>query len=179
MKHGRIYLLCGSSGSGKTTTLLHLLELIKPLTLDCRGVLCPPGFKKAEKTFIEIMNVATNEKRRLAGLNTDHTTHLATATWKLDPAAVEWGNTVLNKSTPCDILFVDEMGPLEYERGEGLTAGFSALDSREYQIALVTIRPTLLENALQHWPDALVIQVNRENQAVVIDQLYKLALGAD
>jgi len=179
VKPGRIYLLCGSSGSGKTTTLLHFLDLLKPLKLDCRGILCPPGFAKAKKTHIEILDVASNDKRQLAELNTDQTTRLATATWKLDPGEVDWGNQILAKSTPCDVLFVDEMGPLEYERGEGLTAGFKALDSREYQIALVTIRPTLLENALQHWPAAQVIQVNRDNQAVVIDQLYKLALGAN
>jgi len=178
VKPGHIILLCGSSGAGKTTTLLKLLELLKSHNLDCRGVLCPPGFTKADKTHIEIMDVASNEKQLLAELNRDQTTRLATTTWKLDPAAVDWGNQVLTKSTPCDVLFVDEMGPLEYERGEGLTEGFKALETRAFQLSLVTIRPSLLEKARPRWPDAQVIQVARENQAAIIDQLIKIALGA-
>lgn len=172
MKPARILLLCGSSGSGKTTTLLRLLERLKPLNPDCRGIICPPGFTNDEKNFIEIMDVTSGDTRRLAEINNDQTKNLATTRWKLEPNAVDWGNLILQRSTPCNILFMDEIGPLEFDRGEGLVEGFKAVDSCEYQIALVTIRPSLLEKALQRWPDAKVIQIDRENQPATINLLY-------
>lgn len=172
MKTARIFLLCGNSGSGKTTSLLRLLERIKPLNLDCRGIICPPGFANDEKTNIEIMDVATGGSRLLAVINNDRTKTLATARWKLEPSAVVWGNLILQRSIPCNILIVDEIGPLEFDRGEGLVEGFNALDSRDYQMALVTIRPSLLEQALQRWTDSVVIQIDRDSQPAVINQLY-------
>ena len=178
MKPARIFLLCGSSGSGKTTTLLRLLEMLESLSLDCRGVLCPPGFTNDEKTYIEIMDVASGDTRRLAEINHDQTQTLATAWWKLEPNAVGWGNQILQRSTPCDILILDEIGPLEFNREEGLVEGFKAVESREYQLALVTMRPSLLEKALHRWPDAKVIQIDRENQMAVISQLYNEAVAA-
>jgi len=48
-------------------------------------------------------------------------------------------------------LIVDELGPLEFEREEGWIAGVSAVDSGEYQAALVVIRPSLLMMASQRW----------------------------
>ena len=125
----------------------------------------------------DIVDVAAGETRRLAEINNDQTTNLATARWKLEAAVVDWGNLILQKSTPCDILFVDEMGPLEYDRGEGLVEGFKAVESRAFQLALVTIRPSLLEKALQRWPDAKVIQIDRENQPAAIDRLYNEAVA--
>ena len=54
---------------------------------------------------------------------------------------MDWGNQTLNTSTPCDVLVVDELGPLEFERGIGLQNGFTAIDSRNFDFALVVIRP--------------------------------------
>lgn len=46
-----------------------------------------------------------------------------------------------------DYLVVDELGPLELERGEGLTNAIELLKSDEYKKALVVVRPYLVEKA--------------------------------
>lgn len=174
MNKGGICILCGSSGSGKTTTLLHLLADLSPEALDCRGILCPPVFKEGKKNGIDLLDVSTRETARLAELNLTGETNLATRGWILDPQAVHLGNAILRNATPCDIFFVDELGPLEFERGEGLMEGFPAINSRQYQLAIVTVRPSLLSAALRCWPDACVFDVNQADQEALVHKIIEV-----
>lgn len=174
MTKGEIAILCGSSGSGKTTALLHLLEYLIPAAPVCRGILCPPVFQEDSKIGIDLLDVSNRKTARLAEVNQTSETSLATHGWKLDPQTVHMGNEILRHSVPCDLLFVDELGPLEYERGEGLMEGFPAINSRNYQLAFVTIRPSLLSAALNCWPNALVYDVNVADQNALIRRLSEL-----
>lgn len=72
---------------------------------------------------------------------------------------------------PCDLLIVDELGPLEFNRGEGWIAGLTAVDSGSYQSALVVIRPSLLKMAYQRWEVSQVFDLN--------DPLNKTLSGED
>lgn len=46
-----------------------------------------------------------------------------------------------------DYLIVDELGPLELERGEGLTNAVELLKSGEFEKALIVVRPHLVDKA--------------------------------
>lgn len=173
MKNG-ICILCGSSGSGKTSALLRLLESLSSTAWACRGIICPPVFFEGNKIGIDLLNVSTRESTRLADVNLTGETSLATRGWKFNDQTVRFGNQILQNSIPCDLLFVDELGPLEFERGEGLMEGFPVINSRAYQLALVTIRPSLLGAALRCWPEALVLDVNQANQDALVSKLLKL-----
>lgn len=174
MNKGEISILSGSSGSGKTTALLRLLESLPTDAVKCRGILCPPVFEEGRKTGIDLLDVSNRKTARLAEVNLTGDTSLATHGWKLDPQTVQKGNDILRHSIPCDLLFVDELGPLEYERGEGLMEGFPAINARNYQLAFVTIRPSLLGAAMSCWPDARVFNVNQADQDALIHKLREL-----
>ena len=64
---------------------------------------------------------------------------------------------MLRKSTDCDLLVVDELGPLEFNLTTGWIAAFDVLSAKQFRVALVVVRPELLERARQLWPDAEVI----------------------
>ncbi len=174
MTRSSVCILCGSIGSGKTTTLLRLLERLSPTLLVCRGILCPPVIEAGTKTGIDLIDVSTRESTRLAELNRSGEKNLATRGWKFDAQAVQRGNEILRNATPCDVLFVDELGPLEYKRGEGLMEGFPALNSRAFQLAFITIRPSLLSAALGCWPDALVFDLNQVKQDALVQELLDI-----
>lgn len=174
MRTGNIVILCGDSGSGKTTLLLKLIEQLKKNKLIKKGILSPAVFEDARKTGINLLNVYTGEEYSFAKPNDSGEGVLATRGWRMDPKAVEYAKATLKLATPCDILFVDELGPLEFDRGEGLIEGFSALNSRAYQLALVTIRPTLLDKARALWPDAKVLVVTRDSQDDLILELIEM-----
>jgi nucleoside-triphosphatase THEP1 len=169
----KIILLSAEKGSGKTTALIRLLGRLNSLTLCSRGVLCPPVEENGRKVAIDLMDAETSERKRLAVPVEDSVTEPTGLHWRFDNASLAWGNQLLADAVPCDILFVDEIGPLEFNRGEGLMNGFSAVDSRRFLVALVTIRPSLLDAALERWPDAVVHHVNIKNQSRLVDDLFR------
>ena len=172
-KMGKIILLTGEFENGKTTLCLKLLDAGKNNGMTVRGVICPPVFENGVKIGIDILNVETREQYRLAILRGSAASGIYTTRWQFNPDLMQWGNEILEKSIPCDLLFVDELGPLEFERGEGWQSGLRAIDSRSFILAVAVIRPRLIETALQRWPDAWVVTVTRENREDVLNQLLK------
>jgi len=151
MKPGEIIILTGKLQSGKTSFCLDLAQNAKNMGINLAGVLSPGVFDQDEKTGIDVLNLKSWERRRLAVLRGKEQTGLETRRWSFYPKIVDWGNQVLKNAVPCDLLIIDELGPLEFEREEGWIAGISAVDSGEYQAALVVIRPSLLKTANKRW----------------------------
>lgn len=77
--------------------------------------------------------------------------------WLFSSASLAWGNDFLANSLPADLFIVDEIGPLELVRGKGWTNALQALRSQKYRLALVVIRPSLLEPAQALFPEAEVL----------------------
>jgi hypothetical protein len=70
-----------------------------------------------------------------------------------------------NEATAPDILILDELGPLEFSSNQGLTVGFELIERRLYRLACMTIRPSLLPVALERWPWAHEIHLDRAVEA--------------
>ncbi len=159
-ENGRLWILTGPRGSGKTTLCRRLAAEAKALGWDVAGVLSPAVFTGGEKTGIEALDLRGGDSRQFARrpVDMDGSTSRRPS-WIFDQIALAWGNQVLARAVPCDMLVVDELGPLEFEAGLGWSAGLKALDSRTYQVGLVTIRPELLAAARQRWPFAGVVDM--------------------
>lgn len=98
---------------------------------------------------------------------------VTTHRWSFNEDALTLGNRILGMSIPCDLLIVDELGPLEFERDEGWDKGLTAVDSRKFNAAVVVVRPELVGKALQRWPDASIIKIDVENRDKKLDALVK------
>jgi nucleoside-triphosphatase len=152
---GALTILTGPSGSGKTTLCRELVAAARRDGRDVAGVLCPAVFEGARKSGIAAVDLRSGEtcalaRRRDAG----EAAPGAPRCWVFDEAVLAWGDTRLAASTPCDLLVVDELGPLELDEGRGWTAGIAAVDSGAYGAAIVVVRPALLERARARWPMA-------------------------
>ena len=157
---GEIILLTGEMQSGKTKLCLDLFQLAQDANIRVGGVISPAVFKGDKKTAIDVIDLKSGIRKRLAELRTSHQSDLETQRWSFFPEVVNWGNEVLGEAVPCDLLIVDELGPLEFNRNEGWVNGFSALDSGEYRSALVVIRPSLVEDASKRWNISRVINID-------------------
>ncbi|GEM_PF-330957 len=164
----RLLLVTGAIGAGKTTfckTFIDSLRDRSAATLDVAGILTPGLWQAGRKVGIEAMDLRTGETRHLACLRNGAFEGQGTAKWAFHPGTVEWANHVLAKAVPCKVLVVDELGPLEWLRGEGFMAGMEAADSGRYQCALVVVRDALLEHAIHRWPQAVEVRLESITQA--------------
>jgi nucleoside-triphosphatase THEP1 len=94
----------------------------------------------------------------------------------------EWGNEVLSRSLPCDLLIIDELGPLEVLGNRGWSNALSVLDAGDYAAALVVCRPGLLDRLQERIGKSKgetheVDLRNRDTLATVILQLLLPVIG--
>jgi hypothetical protein len=82
----------------------------------------------------------------LSTLDVNHSKfNLKLGQWLFDPTVVDWGNQVLQSRQPCDLFIIDELGPLEFFRGEGWISAFDALRQVRYRLGVVVIRPECID----------------------------------
>ena len=174
---GRLWIISGARGAGKTSLCARLVEMARQAGWDRAGLLSPAVFEGGVKTGIAVTDLRGGETRTLARLTQPgETAAVRTVQWAFDEQVLAWGDRVLAQSTPCDLLVVDELGPLEFQRGQGWLAGLAAVDSRAYRLGLLVLRPELLETAAIRWPDGQVYTVD-QGEAAVRDLRALLAGG--
>ncbi|HEY47107.1 MAG TPA: DUF2478 domain-containing protein [Anaerolineae bacterium] len=159
----KLTLITGPSGSGKSAWCAQHIEEARADRLDVGGVLSRPVFTQGQKVGIDLLDLQTGESRRLANLRSPESKGLLTKRWHFDPQTLAWANLVLRDLPPCDIVIIDELGPLEFSRDEGLQEGMRIVDDKRFPEMCVVVRPELLLRALQRWPWAEVLDVSKDN----------------
>jgi iron complex transport system ATP-binding protein len=154
----QLILVTGLSGAGKTTWCKQLAKLACNQNLSVGGILSPGLYRDGKKVGIGVVDLQSGEERQLAHLHDKEKTSLSTPRWSFNQEVMGWADLILKDlSSPLDLLIIDELGPLEFLRNEGLTSGLELIDKKNYKTACVVVRSSLLPKALQRWPDALVI----------------------
>jgi len=126
------------------------------------GFICPAVFAGGKKTGIDMLNVASGERRRL-GKRSQIEGESTVGCWQLDESVIAWGNRILAGLKDEEIIVIDELGPLELEEGYGYQEALRLLDEGRYRAALVVVRPALLTLARLRWPQAQVLNLERES----------------
>ena len=160
----KIYLLTGESQTGKTILCLEVVEIAKQKGIRLGGLVSPGVFHEGQKTAIDLLDVQSGKRLRLAESIEAGETEISTQRWAFKTDAVNRGNQILKDAVPCDLLVIDELGPLEFQRGEGWVSGFKTITSSAYKAALLVIRPSLIDKALKRWDVDKVINLDEPGQ---------------
>lgn len=158
-ENSRLLIIEGPSGSGKTTWCMQLLEQAKLRKITIAGLLSPAVFMGNQKTGIELMNIQTGERRLLATRGKSREGSPARGPWSFDQEVLNWGNAILRSIPPCQVVIIDEIGPLEFEQHIGLLEAFDLIDVRRYMLTCLSLRPYLVGAALERWPWAKVLSL--------------------
>lgn len=153
----QLILVTGLRGAGKTSWCTNLSKLAKEKGMIVKGILSPGVFSGKHKKGIAVKNLETGEELQLAEIRKGKFDGISTPRWQFSSESMTWANDVLRDANFSDLLIIDEIGPLELLRGEGLTAGVDRIDENKYNAACVVIRPSLIPTALQRWPHAAVV----------------------
>ncbi len=151
---------------GKTTLCRKLVEMGRAQRLDIAGLLSPARFaasseagKPLVKTGIEVEDLRTGQRRLLASCLENELHGSQLGPWTFDDHVMNWGSEVLKSATPCDVLVIDELGPLEFDQQRGWSIGFELIDRQDYRLAVIVIRPEYLVQLHKRWPQATEISL--------------------
>jgi len=140
---GKLYILSGPRQVGKTTTCGRLAEFCRARAIDLAGLICPAKEENGRKYGIELVELRTGNRRDLAVVD-DMSSPLRTDEYRFDVEVVAWGSQVIDSATPCTVLMIDELGPLELIRNQGWVNGLEVLRGGRYELGVVVIRPELV-----------------------------------
>ncbi|MBK8595236.1 MAG: hypothetical protein IPN83_06515 [Holophagales bacterium] len=147
-----LVLLTGTRGTGKSRWCERLAGVGRAAGLDVAGLVSPAVVESGVKTAIDLLDLGSGARRRLADRPPPGLPGTAGLGWRFHPETLAWGNEVLGRTGPCDLLVLDELGPLELRDESGFAASFPALAARRYRLAVVVVRPELLGEAHRRWP---------------------------
>ena len=173
-------IVTGEIGQGKTRTCEAAAERLRDLGWEIAGVLSPAVWVGNQKVAIDALDLRTGRTRRLAErAGAGHAlAGPATRSWRFDAETIAWCNSLLADAIDCDLLVVDELGPLEFESGDGLIQGVRAVDAGRFRLGLVVVRPRLLQPAQARWPTAAVLAIRElADSPARVDQVLAIAGG--
>jgi nucleoside-triphosphatase THEP1 len=136
-------ILTGGPGTGKTTACRQLVDRARDLGLDCAGLVCPARVIDGVKVGIDVVDVRTEERRGLAEVD-ELLGALRMGPYRFDEEAIAWGVARLGRACPCDLLIVDELGPLEMNRAAGWTNALEVMLAGDCRLAVAVVRPALV-----------------------------------
>jgi nucleoside-triphosphatase THEP1 len=168
---GRVVILTGERGVGKTTVCRETVALARGH--DCAGILT-----LVRDSVRDVCDVRGGETHRLTQ-GPDDDSVVVQGRFRFNPETLSWGSAVLARAVPCDLLIVDEIGPLEIERDGGWVVAFDVLRGGSFALAVVVVRPELVSRAQRRLPglDSGVLVTTRENRdrlpAILMEMLKK------
>jgi len=151
----KILVIRGWRGVGKTKLCQRMVAAARAAGWDAAGLISPAKVVAGEKTGIEVEDLRSGHRQLLASCLSCELPGTRLGPWTFNDEMFAWGNQVLRSAVPCDILVIDELGPLEFDFGGGWAEGFQILDSQLYHLAIVVIRPEYADRFLERWPDAV------------------------
>jgi nucleoside-triphosphatase len=157
-----LYALSGPRGAGKTTFCRSLIAGGRQAGRDVAGVISPAVVVDGERVGFDVEDIRSSARLSLGHCAPQPGFSLKLGRWFINPSALAWANQVLGGCCPCDLLIVDEVGPLELQRGEGWTNGLTALQRGPYRAAVVVVRPELLAAAQGVLPIVACFDVQRD-----------------
>ncbi len=167
----RIVILTGERDVGKSTVCRETLALAQAKGYTCGGVLT----LKRSSGALDVLDLGSGYVRRLT-VEPEVSPAVIQGRFRFDPETLAWGRHALTHATPCQLLVVDELGPLEIERGDGWREAFDVLRQDDFALALVVVRPELIVKAQLRLPASAVnvLTVTTDNRDALPAQLLKM-----
>lgn len=140
-QRGAYYVLTGERNAGKSLVCTELAAEARGRGLDVAGIMTARSGPELHAAR-EVIDLRTGASKRFGAPLATGTDSL-TPSWEYEADVFAWATEVLSTATPCDLLIVDEIGPLELVGGRGWVHALDVLRNKDFGAALVVCRPSL------------------------------------
>jgi len=170
----RLLLLTGSPGVGKTTVLLKVVEGLRAEGYHVGGMISREVRSRDIRVGFEILGLESSAHGWLANVN--QKTGPRVGRYRVNLADLEnlGAESVLKAAESCDVVVIDEVGPMELFSRKFEEAAEKAVESSKLVVGIVhwKARSRLIDE-MKAREDAQIFIVTIENR----DSLHKIVLG--
>ena len=156
-----IIVLTGPSRAGKTTICRRVVGEVRSRCLSVAGVLTEDGLGEGGACLQVVRDLLSDERRLLARTRADDgqdraqsDTHAPSGSpgasrlrWEFDARGLAFGRRALSAAAElgCDLLVVDQIGPLEVRHRRGWTGVYELVGAGRYDLALIVVNPNVVD----------------------------------
>lgn len=180
-EHNSVFIVSGETGSGKTTFVMRLIEVLQGQSLSITGF-----------TALSVPHDGPSGSFNMLDLDSGKIIPLASRRfyegWEqvgnffFNPEGIGMGKRILEDAlkTEHDILVVDEIGPFELE-GKIWAESLTPILERRVCPVLLVVRQPLVAAVVQKWnlQDAVLINIRQLNPDQAADLVFPEPKGAD
>lgn len=169
---GKIYILTGRKGIGKTTLLAKLVQDFTNKNVTIGGILSPAVYQDLSRIGYDVVNIKTNEKKILCR-NDIKTEGVKLGDFTFSEEGVLFGNEAVPKAADCNLIVIDEVGPLELN-GKGWAPSLDMIINNSAFPLLLVVRENILEKTQKHWnfiPDSIWNLNNTKSEQILSDMV--------
>ncbi len=168
-------LLTGGVGGGKTTVCRKILSRLEQNSVKCGGVLGDNFTQDGVKSGIDALNIKSKKTSPLARLKKNSTVRgFDTQKYRISADGIEFVAKALEDALECDVIFVDEVGPLEMKKQGVINALEKVMEYGANKV--VVARRKYVSKILKMFPDKgfMVFDVSKKNRDTLPEEITKL-----
>lgn len=136
----RVLLITGSPGIGKTTTLMKTVEMLKGRGYNVGGMISREVREAGKRVGFEILDLGSGKRGWLAHVNQKTGPSVGKYRVNLEDIDNIGALAIVEGTENCDIVAIDEIGPMELFSEKFRNAFRQALASTKTVIAVIHLR---------------------------------------
>jgi nucleoside-triphosphatase len=173
----RVLLLTGAPGVGKTTVLIKAVDKLKAEGVSVGGMISREAREGNVRVGFEIMDLTNSKHGWLAHVNQRTGPQIGKYHVNLEDLDNIGAKAIMDAVGKCDVVAIDEIGPMELFSQKFKQAVKQALESKKLVLAVVhaKAREPLINEAKQR-DDAEKFTVTLANRDKLAEELTKRAL---
>jgi nucleoside-triphosphatase len=140
----KLVLWTGEKHSGKTTSVTHLVNIVREEGFNVAGLLAPSLYRDGELIGFDALDLRNKTRMPLARLSTKAG---RIGRFEFLQDGLKLGNAALNAKAikSADLIVIDEFGPLELN-GQGWRKNIDSLIASSNALILLVVRQELAES---------------------------------
>lgn len=171
---GKVLLLLGSSGDGKTTTLQKTISRANLNDIKFSGIISPGTWKQNKRFSSIVQNIKTGENCLFAKREFEEGEDLGRFIFDEDGQALANKTLTTENNTDSDCIIIDEIGPLEL-KGQGHSPLIAPLVAMKKPKHIWAIRPSIVDKVISKWMliDPVIVLATDPNASIKIEEFLR------
>jgi nucleoside-triphosphatase len=173
----RVLLLTGNPGVGKTTVLMKTVNTLKKSGYKVGGIISREVREGGTRVGFEILDLNSSKRGWLAHINQKKGPRVGKYRVNIEDLTAIGARAILDAVENCDVIAIDEIGPMELFSEKFKEAVRKTLENRKLVIAIIHWKAQdMLISEARKREDAEIITVTHENREKLHEQIADKAL---